>query len=305
MKVTILIATRNRPEMIEPCILSILNNTYQDFEFLIVDQSTDKGTEQIVKKSIQTDNRIRYLHMEGKGKCRALNLGIRSSSGDIIITTDDDCISSKDWIEKVVEAFRENPDVDIVYGKVINKPDEFWIKDRKYSGRLSKILFAGDGANRSMRRSVFEKLKGFDEFLGPGGPLMAYEDQDFAYRALKHGLKILNTTQAAVAHTPEAFVSLQERISCLKSENVAIGAIFSKAIRTLEWPAILYHFLGQVKEVENITKYIISRKNSELNNPHILLILQAWVLIAYWEFLGMMMAMRYSINMPCGLFVLR
>ena len=132
MKVTVLVCTRNRPEMIEPCIVSILKNAYPDFELLIIDQSTDRKTEQIVKQYMPKDKRLRYTHMEGKGKTRALNLGIRNSSGDIVATTDDDCTVSREWIEKIVESFKNNPDVGIVYGKVINKPDELLIEDKKY-----------------------------------------------------------------------------------------------------------------------------------------------------------------------------
>ena len=57
--------------------------------------------------------------MDAKGKTKALNLGIKNNSGEIIAMTDDDFTVSKDWIEKIIEAFQNNPDIGIVFGSVV------------------------------------------------------------------------------------------------------------------------------------------------------------------------------------------
>lgn len=306
MKVTVLVCTRNRSDSIESCILRILNNTYRDFEFLIVDQSTSKKTEEIVKKHISADKRIKYLRMEGQGKSRALNLGIRNSSGYIIATTDDDCIVNKDWIENIIKAFEKNPDVDIVYGRVINKPDEFSMKDRKYSGRFSKLFFVGDGANVSSKRSIFKKLKGYDELLGPGAPLGTLGDQDFAYRALYLGLKILNAKQVTVTHVPLSYTNAQEVISRLRPQEIGKGALLFKSIRCFELPAVLICLISHTQRLIDIARHIMLNKGRrQVNKPRILLILQAWVLITYWDLLGMIMSMKYPIDKTHNLFIPR
>ena len=83
MKVTVLACTRNRPDIIESCILSVLNNTYPNFEFLIVGQSTNEKTKEIVEKHMLVDKRISYIHMNAKGKTKALNLGIKIGVTDL------------------------------------------------------------------------------------------------------------------------------------------------------------------------------------------------------------------------------
>lgn len=306
MEVSVLVCTRNRPDFIKPCILSILNNTYHDFECLIVDQSTDNKTEKIVKKYIGMDKRMKYLRMQGQGKSRALNLGIRSSSGDIIATTDDDCTVAIDWIENIIKAFKKNPDVDIVYGKTIHKPDEFSMKDRKYSGRLSKLSFVGDGANRSARLTILKKLKGFDELLGPGAPLMQLEDQDFAYRALYFGSKILSTKQVIVTHCPLSLKSDQEIILSKRLIEIGKGALCCKAIRCFDLIGLLICLVFSIQRMYQISWDIMRNKKwSTLlgNKPRILLLLQIWVLMSYWNLLGMVMSLRYPIDRTYILFM--
>lgn len=303
MKVTVLVCTRNRPERIESCISSILDNTYHDFELLIIDQSTNKKTEEIVKKHISVDKRIKYLYMEGQGKSRALNLGIRNISGDIIATTDDDCTVAKDWIENIIKAFEKNPDVAIVYGRVINK-ELMEIKDEKFVGHLSKLSFVGDGANRSIRRSVFKKLKGFDELVGPGTPFLAFEDQDFAYRALYYGYKILNAKEVIVTHRPLTKRTAPERISSKRSQAIGAGALCLKSIRCFKLTPLLLCLISYIKDTYGMSKSIMFNKWSiPPNKSRILLILRAWILITYWNLLGMIKSMKYRVDKTRGLFI--
>lgn len=63
MNVSIVVATRDRPNFIGSLIGSILANTYRDFEFLILDQSTTDRTKKIVEGYVAKDSRIRYFSM--------------------------------------------------------------------------------------------------------------------------------------------------------------------------------------------------------------------------------------------------
>src|SRR5262249_54501141 len=108
--VSAVICTRNRPDKIGRAADSVLANTYPNFDLTIIDQSTSNETEGIVRQIGERDPRIRYRSMSKSGASRARNLGIASTTGPIIVFTDDDCLVPSDWITKIVAAFEEQPD---------------------------------------------------------------------------------------------------------------------------------------------------------------------------------------------------
>lgn len=209
MNVSIVVATRDRPNFIGSLVESILANTYRDFVFLIVDQSTTDRTKKIVERYIVKDSRIRYFSMTTRGKSKALNLGIKNSSGKIIAFTDDDCVVTQDWVEKIVSFLTDNKEVSIVFGREIVAAHDitkgtigfFEPRDKIFPGRCS-IKFFGSGANMAIRREVFEKIGYFDEFLGPGAYFggAGGEDYDFVFRAMKKGFKMATISSPVLTH---------------------------------------------------------------------------------------------------------
>jgi len=307
MKITVLVCTRNRPEIIESCILSVLNNTYHDFEFLIVDQSADNKTEEIAKEYMSADKRIKYLHLDGQGKSKSLNLGIRNSSGEIIAMTDDDCAVAKDWIENIIKAFEENPDVGIVCGSVVDnaalvgkKYARKLIKDRKVLGRLSKLFFVADGANMSIKKSVFNALKGFDIFLGPGSHLFSSEDQDFSYRALKAGFKILCVRKIIVTHyLTHDIKNFQDLRLTIKRTNVSLSAWLFKHIRCLDFVALLIFLKIVIMRTSTMAVHTIFQKLP----ISIFKKLNLLFLFVYWFLLGVIKSLRYPVDKISCLYI--
>ena len=87
--VSVIIPTRNRYSFVPRAIQSVLNQTYQDFEVLVVDDASDDHTDEIVKGF--SDERITYIHHEVKrGGSAARNTGIKFSKGEFIAFLDDD-----------------------------------------------------------------------------------------------------------------------------------------------------------------------------------------------------------------------
>ncbi|MFC1698591.1 glycosyltransferase [Candidatus Omnitrophota bacterium] len=310
MKVTVLVCTRNRSEIIESCILSILHNTYRDFEFLIVDQSTDKKTAQIVEKLMSTDKRITYLHMKAKGKTKALNLGIKESRGVIIAQTDDDCIVAQDWLEKIVGAFQRNPDAVVVFGSVLDSQALFGaqkarglIENGKFAGRLSKLSFVGDAANRSVKKIVYQKVKGHDELLGTGNPLTGSEDQDFAYRTLKAGFKIITVREIIVTHRMYRVRDMESYLAVLRGFEIGIGAVYLKQLRCLDFISVRILFIRWVRRMNQAMRFILSSKQTFGNKPRLISLLFLWTAITYWTVLGMIKSLKYSVDQKNCLFI--
>ena len=85
---SIIIPTYNRANFLSKAIQSVLNQTYSNFELIIIDDGSTDGTKEIV--SGLNDERIRYVYQENKGRSDARNLGIELSIGEYICFLDDD-----------------------------------------------------------------------------------------------------------------------------------------------------------------------------------------------------------------------
>lgn len=233
MRVSVVVGTCNRPRLLKSAIESVLANNYPDFDLVIVDQSENNETKNLVNEYVRYDNRIKYLWSE-KGKSKALNLGIKDTKGEIIALTDDDCVVAQDWTEKIVSFFDMHPDAAIIYGDVIpGEPSSSGIlcpwynsANRKYAGVFSMMDILGLGANMSIRREVFEKVGDFDENIGPGASLRSGNDDDLAYRTLAMGYTICDTNTVKVWHN--GWRNFQETIRIMKDYRKGDAALFMK-----------------------------------------------------------------------------
>ena len=100
-KVSIIIPTYNREKSISKSIKSVLNQTYNDLEVIVVDDGSTDNTEKIIKGI--KDTRIKYIKLDkNKGACYARNVGIKKATGKYIAFNDSDDIFHKTKIEKQV-----------------------------------------------------------------------------------------------------------------------------------------------------------------------------------------------------------
>ena len=100
--VSIVIITKNRSHLIEDCIISCLNQTYRNFELVIVDDGSTDNTEQIVRKF--NDERIRYIKKESSGIPKSRNFGVKESKGEYIVIMDDDDLMLPNRVREQVDA---------------------------------------------------------------------------------------------------------------------------------------------------------------------------------------------------------
>lgn len=115
-KVTVLMSEYNtKEEELRASIESILNQTYKNFELLIIDDCSDKKSTEIIKS--YKDNRIKIIHnKENLGLAKSLNKGIALINTDYIVRMDTDDIAKKDRIEKQIKFVNEHPEYSIVSG---------------------------------------------------------------------------------------------------------------------------------------------------------------------------------------------
>lgn len=107
-KITVVIPTYNRAELLLRAVMSVLSQTFQDFELIIVDDGSTDDTDRIVKKMKREDSRILYIKQENQGASVARNSGIKEARGKYIafIDSDDEWLPNK--LEKQIEIFNES-----------------------------------------------------------------------------------------------------------------------------------------------------------------------------------------------------
>lgn len=165
MKISIITVTFNSEKTLADTIESVLNQTYPNIEYLIIDGNSKDRTMDVVRRYLQAnDERIKVLSEPDKGIYDAMNKGIRMASGDVIgILNSDDFFTSHSIIESVAHAFEQDSSLDMVYGDVhfVNddNPDKCV---RYYSSKIFRpwmFRFGMMPAHPScyIRRECFEK----------------------------------------------------------------------------------------------------------------------------------------------------
>lgn len=118
MKVSIITATFNSAKTLELAMDSVLNQTYKDIEYIIVDGSSSDGTLELIRSKAEKADNIFWASEIDKGIYDALNKGISKATGDIIgFVHSDDYLADPKIIDKIVEIFSSKK-VDGVYGNL-------------------------------------------------------------------------------------------------------------------------------------------------------------------------------------------
>ncbi len=207
-RVSCVMCTVDRHDLIARAVASVLAGDHESVELIVVDQSTNDLTRQACEP-FSRDPRFRYVHSNRRGLSAAYNLSIAQASYDIIAFTDDDCVAHSDWVHEVVGIFDANPDIDMLYGQTLAPADHherdgvvpvLHFAESRLIGRGHGLAIIGMGANFAIRRRLIDRIGGFDEALGGGGPLRSSQDFDFHYRAYRAGAIIRLSPELKVDH---------------------------------------------------------------------------------------------------------
>lgn len=175
-KVSVIIPTQNRAAFLRAAVQSVLNQTFQDFEIIVVDDASQDQTAEVVRSL--ADPRIRYLHHETKkGQGVTRNDGIQLASGEYVALLDDD----DEWLpqklgKQVLLLDSSSNKVGLIYtgfyrvdGSSRRVIDELIPERRGYVfAELCLGNWIGTCSTVLLRRLCFEKTGRFDEALASG-----------------------------------------------------------------------------------------------------------------------------------------
>ncbi len=168
MQISVVIPTHNRYEFLKRALASVLSQTYQPSEIIVIDDGSTDNTSHI-KQDFPS---IKYFYQKNGGVSSARNLGIKKASYEWIAFLDSDDEWHKDKLKEQVAFHKQNPDILMSY------TDEKWIRDakevkipkkfKKYSGEvfdkcLSYCIIAPSAS--IIHKDLFSKVGLFDESL--------------------------------------------------------------------------------------------------------------------------------------------
>lgn len=176
MKVSIIIPSYNSARFLNRTLLSVLDQTEQDFEILIVDDGSDDNTAQLLAMWAARDDRIRTFQLSENsgGAAKPKNVGLSNARGEYIAVLDSDDEWMPTKLEKQLELFRSGSDLGFVgCNALIVESDGTEKKTRLVQtldvlGRILQSDYMGTGSSTMYRREVFEVVGGFDESLRSG-----------------------------------------------------------------------------------------------------------------------------------------
>ncbi len=178
--VSIVIPTRNESENIKACLDCIFKQNYPQhlFEVVMVDDySTDptlRFAREIEQKNLTVLNLMQYLGNPGEyvpNKKKAIALGIKNTKGDLIITTDGDCVMGENWLSSMVSYYQQN-NFKLLTGPVMMKPAYFPLQIFQQLDVMNLIGITGatirnnfpimsNGANLMYAKQTFHEVEGF------------------------------------------------------------------------------------------------------------------------------------------------
>ena len=121
VKVSIVMPTYNRADYLPRAIDSVLNQTFQDYELVIVDDGSTDGTKQVLKEYQSKSNKIRVVtHKTNQGVAIARNTGNENARGKYIAVLDSDDFFYPNYLENVVPFMEKNPEVALLVPKKMN-----------------------------------------------------------------------------------------------------------------------------------------------------------------------------------------
>jgi len=178
-KVSVIIAVRNEENNIERCINSILQQNYpsQFMELIIVDDVSEDTTNAKIKTLFLNRENVKLItltsHSENSGKKSALKKGINQSIGELIVTTDADCVMDTNWLTTLVRYYQQTQ-AKMIVAPVVFYNEKSIFEKMQMLEFMSLIVCSGaslyynkaimcNGANLAYTRKVFDEVHGFED----------------------------------------------------------------------------------------------------------------------------------------------
>lgn len=216
MKISIITSVYNNKETIEDAIKSVLEQSYNNIEYIIVDGASSDGTVEIINK--YKDKISIFISEQDKGIYDGLNKGIKLATGDVIaFLHSDDIYAHKEVVADVVKMFEKN-NMDSIYGDLV-------YVDKENTNKVFRYWQSGEFTFAKLKKgwmpphpTFFVKKKFYDKYGNFDMDFKIAADYDFM-------LRMLGKYKISTAYLPEVLYKM--RIG--GASNRSIGNIIKKS----------------------------------------------------------------------------
>ncbi|MBS1792996.1 MAG: glycosyltransferase [Acidobacteria bacterium] len=185
-KVSVIIPNYNYEKFISRTVESVLSQTYQNIEIIVVDDGSKDGSLDVLKGF---GDRIRVVEQKNAGVSAARNHGVEVSTGELVAFLDADDVWLPEKLERQLEKMNSDPEIGLVHcSMTLIDPADNPIGEKKegQEGRvanefllLKRGVVIGAGSTALVRRAVFDEAGGFDRRLSTAA------DWEFCYRVAR------------------------------------------------------------------------------------------------------------------------
>ena len=258
-KVSVIIPTYDRAAYLVEAIQSVLDQTFQDFELIAVDDGSTDNTREVVERF--NDKRIRYLWQENHGVSAARNTGIKASSGEYIAFLDSDDIWLPENLELKVRLLDSRPDIGLVCsdaylfhsntGAILSK---YWQAESSHHTfdpfkatrePIKQLFYRGCfimPQASMIRRQVFDTVGYFDESL------TTHEDWDFMVRIVqRYPIEIIDAPLLKLRRHDNNLSANQEKLyqgAMAAVDKVIRSGLFSKKQLSILKKRMFFHHIS-------------------------------------------------------------
>lgn len=248
--VTVVVATRDRPNELGRCLTSLLDQRYGSFDIVVVDNApSDDRTRQLVAAFSTSTTDVHYVREPRPGLARAHNAARAAVTGEIVAITDDDVVVDPDWLRRLVDGFAAAGDVGAVTGMIfpieLETPVQAWTDEhaaynKGYERHVVGLDDAdpgllpwatgtvGSGANMAFTTEALDDIGWFDAALGAGTPARGGDDLAAFHDVLRAGYRIAYEPGAIVLHRHHTDAAIVRRLAF--SYGVALGSHLTRSV---------------------------------------------------------------------------
>lgn len=193
--ISIIIPAHNEEDYIRQVLHSVKNQTYQDYEVIVVSNGCTDKTEEIVKKRVS--DKIKHFSMSQANVSRARNYGASKAEGTVLLFLDADTTIEEDALQKIKNTFNEQHSIATTKSKIAGKSWKYSLSSGFKNLNLSTGLYKGCSGALICRKEDFDKVNGYNP------EIIVREHRKLTLDLLKHGkYSCIDTT---VSNSPRRY----------------------------------------------------------------------------------------------------
>ncbi|MCF7814795.1 MAG: glycosyltransferase family 2 protein [Candidatus Cloacimonetes bacterium] len=265
VKVSVISACYNHGMYITEMLESVLNQTYKDFEIIIVNDGSTDNTKEILN-DLKHD-KIKIYHTENYGPAHARNYAIQRAKGEYIVNLDADDKIAPTFLGKCVSVMDANPKVGIVYSDVVIFGAEKGLFELKEATIQNMLYENRIVANACFRRTDWKKTSGYSSDLKYG-----LEDYDFWLSIIELNREIIKINEQLMFYRRYSDGN-KSRCASRKADNDKIKysmiKIFERHETLYKKNPEIWSYFNTIRKNYNLTSEfnISNRMNSSFSKP--------------------------------------